>query len=203
MYVFFDVGANSGGDSLGVARTRSDAVVYAFEPTPELVKLLNDRSKDLDNYHVIPKAVSNFTGTTTFYVSGNADWGCSSICEFNDNLETTWPGRRDFRVTDMHEVPVITLEEFIRSNNIPHIDYLHVDAQGQDLEVLLGMGEYISIVREGQIEMPTSHNTKLYRNQRYLHTDAIAFLKEHGFDVHGVHSNDAQGNEVNVQFRRK
>ncbi|NBU34036.1 FkbM family methyltransferase [bacterium] len=202
MYVFFDVGANSGSDSLGVARTRTDAVVYAFEPTPKLVAHLKGQSADLPNYHIIPKAVSNFNGVCTFYVSGNADWGCSSICQFNDNLETTWPGRKDFKVTDSVEVDVITLENFIGEHNITHIDYLHVDAQGQDLQVLMGMGEYISIVRAGQIEMPTSHQTKLYRDQKYLDRDAIDFLVKNGFEVTGVFSNDAQRNEVNIQFKR-
>ncbi|NDG33057.1 FkbM family methyltransferase, partial [bacterium] len=134
---------------------------------------------------------------------GNADWGCSSICEFNNNLERTWPGRTDFRVTDQVTVDVIQLADFIKEHGIKTIDYLHVDAQGQDLEVLMGLCEYINIVKRGQIEMPTSHTSKLYKNQRYIKDDAIRFLEEHGFTINGVYSNDAQGNEVNIQFTKQ
>jgi len=202
MYTFFDVGANSGTDSLKVANSRSDAIVYAFEPTPRLIEHLKSCSVGLNNYIVVPKAVSNYNGETTFYISGNADWGCSSICEFNNNLEETWPGRKDFKVTDQVKVDVIKLVDFIKDNNIESIDYLHVDAQGQDLEVLIGLEDKINIVKEGVIEMPTSHNTKLYKNQKYLKDDAIHFLKENGFQIKSIHPNDAQYNEVNIFFNR-
>ena len=202
MYTFFDVGANSGTDSLHVARARSDAIVYAFEPTPRLIEHLKTSSAGLNNYIIVPKAVSNYHGQTTFYISGNADWGCSSICKFNDNLEQTWPGRTDFKVTDQVTVDVIKLVDFIHENNIQNIDYLHVDAQGQDLEVLMGLEDKINIVKAGVIEMPTSHNTKLYENQKYLKDDAIKFLTKNGFTIEGVHSNDGQCNEVNIFFSK-
>jgi len=198
MYTFFDVGANSGTDSLKVANSRSDAIVYAFEPTPRLIEHLKSCSIGLNNYIVVPKAVSNYNGETTFYISGNADWGCSSICEFNNNLEETWPGRKDFKVTDQVKVDVIKLVDFIKDNNIESIDYLHVDAQGQDLEVLIGLEDKINIVKAGVIEMPTSHNTKLYKNQKYLKDDAINFLKETEFKIKIIHSKDPQGNKVNL-----
>lgn len=202
MYTFFDVGANSGSDSLGVARSRPDAIVYAFEPTPKLIEDLKAHSRDLSNYKIIPKAVSDFTGTATFRISGNADWGCSSLCDFNDNLQTTWPGRTDFKVTDQLAVDVIQLADFVEEHRITRIDYLHVDAQGKDLEVLFGLRNHIDIVQAGQIEMPSRHNTKLYKDQKYVVDDAIKFLESHGFTVRGVHSNDAQGNEMNVFFKR-
>lgn len=203
MYTFFDVGANSGTDSLKVASSRSDAIVYAFEPTPKLIEDLKSRSAGLNNYIIVPKAISNYNGETTFYISGNADWGCSSICEFNNNLSKTWPGRTDFKVTDQVKVDVIKLADFIKENNIKSIDYLHVDAQGQDLEVLMGLDDKINIVKAGVIEMPTSHNTKLYKNQKYIKDDAINFLKEHGFKINRICSNDAQCNEVNIFFNRE
>lgn len=202
MYTFFDVGANLGTDSLKVAMGRSDAKVYAFEPTPRLIEHLKSCSVGLNNYIIVPKAVSNYNGETTFYISGNADWGCSSICEFNDNLEKTWPGRTDFKVTDQVKVEVIKLVDFIKENDIESIDYLHVDAQGQDLEVLMGLEEKINIVKAGVIEMPTSHDTKLYKNQKYLKDDAIKFLEENGFEIKGINSNDAQCNEVNIFFNK-
>lgn len=202
MYTFFDVGANSGTDSLHVARSRPDAVVYAFEPTPKLIADLKARAKDLKNYHIIPKAVSDFTGTATFRISGNADWGCSSLCDFNDNLESTWPGRTDFKVTDQVTVDVIQLADFVDHNCIKHIDYLHVDAQGKDLEVLFGLRNHINIVQRGQIEMPSRHDTKLYKDQKYVADDAIKFLESHGFTINAVNSNDAQRNEVNILFTR-
>lgn len=65
------------------------------------------------------------------------------------------------------------------------------------------MGEFIKIIKEGVIEMPTSHDTKLYKNQKWLVDDAIEYLKNNGFEITNIVSNDVQRNEVNVYFRRK
>jgi len=202
MYTYFDVGANTGIDSLPIASSKIDSIVYAFEPTPRLIEQLRSHSVGLSNYIIVPKAVSNYNGEAVFYISGQADWGCSSLCEFNDNLEHTWPGRTDFKVTDQVKIEVIKLVDFVKENNIESIDYLHVDAQGQDLEVLMGLEEKINIVKAGVIEMPTSHDIKLYKNQKYIKEDAIKFLEENGFKITGVHSNDIQCNEVNIHFSK-
>jgi FkbM family methyltransferase len=199
--IYFDVGANHGHDSLFIAAQSSDNIVYAFEPTPLLVDVLKKRSMYLSNYHVFPKAVSNYNGQSTFRISAQDD-GCSSLNKFNDNLETSWPGRRGFIVTDEITVDVIKLYDFIIEHNITEIENLHVDAQGQDLEVLLGLQDKINIVKSGVIEMPTSHNTKLYADQQYLDVDAIEFLKSKGFIISSVDSNDIQRNEVNIRFHR-
>jgi FkbM family methyltransferase len=199
-YIYFDIGANNGCDSIPIALANNNARVYAFEPTPELIMHLTLQTAGMANYNIIPKAVSNFNGTTTFYISGQGDWGCSSMNEFNDNLEKTWPGRTDFNVTNKITVPVITMKDFVETNNISHIDFLHVDAQGQDLEVLMGFGDKLSIVKEGVIEMPMSHDTKLYKNQKYLVSDAVLFLMACNFQVVELVSNDPQNNEINIHF---
>lgn len=139
MYIYFDIGANNGSDSIYIAKNIKNSIVYAFEPTLELVNYIKEITKDLNNYIITPKAVSNYTGFSDFKISGNGDWGCSSLCDFNTNLDKTWPGRKDFNVTNIIKIPVIKLKDFIIENNISHIDYLHVDVQGHDLEVLQGL----------------------------------------------------------------
>lgn len=201
MGIFFDVGANDGSSMFDYTNDPSN-VVYAFEPTKELAAKLRERGSNRPNYVVVEKAVADYCGTSTFYISGQADWGCSSLNNFSENLDKTWPGRTDFKVTDSYEVEVITLKDFVEANSITQIDYLHVDVQGKDLEVLMGLGDKLSIVKEGVIEMPTSHETKLYKDQKYLESDAINFLEKAGFQILNVEPNDAFRNEVNVRFKR-
>lgn len=203
-YIFFDVGAHNGGDSLPLVYRNIDVVVYAFEPTPELINQLKISSTQFQNYNIIPKAVSNYNGKATFNVAGQGDWGCGSLNKFYDSsvLEKTWPGRSDFKITTSIEVEVITLKKFIEENNIKKIDYLHIDAQGQDLEVLMGLEEYIDIVRSGVVEMPSSHTNKLYETQKYIVDDAIDFLRKHNFIITDIKANDPQGNEINIFFSK-
>lgn len=202
MPIYFDVGANDGSSMLRYADD-PNSTVYAFEPTPRMIDIIKQKTAHLPNYVIVPKAVADWEGKTTFFISGQADWGCSSLNTFNDDLDKTWPGRTDFKVTDSIEVDVIRLDSFVKENNINEIDFLHVDVQGSDLEVLMGLGEYLSIVKAGVIEMPTSHERKLYKNQKYLANDAIKFLEDNGFFIDHVTANDYFNNEVNIFFQRK
>ena len=203
MYIYFDIGANNGSDSIPLAINNKDYFIYAFEPTPYLCTKIKEQIKTLDNYKLIEKAVSNYNGKAEFKIAGNYDWGCSSLCNFNDNLNETWCGRKDFNVTDTITVDVIKLKDFIINNNIDCINYLHCDVQGHDLEVLMGLEDKISIVNEGVIEMPTSHNNKLYKDQNYIVEDAIKFLENNNFIITNIISNDCFNNEVNIYFKKK
>ena len=199
--IFFDVGANFGTSSIHLAKSDPDTLVYAFEPTPELILYLKTQTFNLKNYNVVGKAVSDFDGKATFNVAGNADWGCSSLLEFSDNSKTEWPGRTDFVVTKQIEVDVIRLDNFIIQNNIDVIDYFHCDTQGSDLDVLYGLGDKIIIVKEGVIEAAAKQDI-LYKNQNTL-MDCIEFLKMNNFEIISVHSNDPQFNEANIHFKNK
>ncbi len=42
--------------------------------------------------------------------------------------------------------------------NINCIDYFHCDIQGLDLSALESMGEYISIIKEGQVEVASKRD---------------------------------------------
>jgi len=199
MPIIFDVGANDGKTLLSLADDPNN-IIYAFEPTPFLIEKLKKQTANFPNYHIIEKAVSNYNGKAKFNISGNADWGCSSLCNFNTNLNEKWPGRTDFKVTDTIFVDVIRLDKFVEENNISCIDHFHCDVQGQDLEVLMGLSSKISIIKYGVIEMPTSHDSKLYKNQKYIHIDAINYLKSYNFNILKVESNDCFDHEVNIYF---
>jgi FkbM family methyltransferase len=198
--VFFDVGANNGDSSVQIAKN-GDCIVYAFEPTPEMISQIESRVSGMSNYILIPKAVSNYNGKSIFRVAGHADWGCSSLLEFSDKSKTEWPGRTDFNVTHEVEVDVIRLDSFIRENNISKIDYFHMDTQGSDLKVLEGMGDYISIIQEGVMEAAAKEDI-LYKGQN-TQKESIDFLQKNGFDIINVEINDHYHNEVNIFFKKR
>jgi FkbM family methyltransferase len=172
MKTIFDVGANDGQSTLSQSEGN---IVYAFEPTPELVIKL--KQYESPTYHVIQKAVSNFNGKAKFHVAGQSDWGCSSLYEFSEGLDKTWPGRTDFKVTQEIEVDVIRLDTFIEQHNIKKIDYFHCDTQGSDVKVLEGLGKYLSIIKEGRIEVAKDLETSLYKTDNTLEK-ALEILKD-------------------------
>lgn len=198
MRIVLDIGANNGDSTLHMAR--EGATVYAFEPVPEMIAEIEAKTRDLPNYHLVKSAVSNYNGKAMFNVAGQSDWGCSSLNEFSDNLEKTWPGRTDFKVTHQIGVLVMRLDTFIEANGIKQIDYLHCDAQGSDLKVLEGLGRYIEIVREGVIEVAANDELALYKGaDNSLHT-AIDFLTKNGIRWIEI---SPWAQEYNIHFYRE
>lgn len=201
MKIYFDVGANFGTTSIPVAQSEPDTVVYAFEPTPQLVLSLMSRTSNLKNYNIVPCAVSDFNGEADFHIAGQADWGCSSLLKFSEDTSVNWPERTDFKVTQTCKVKVITLKSFIEEKNINSIDYLHVDTQGSDLNVLYGLEEYLSIVKEGAIEAANQPNI-LYQGQNTTQ-ECVEFLIANNFEICGIYSNDHHNYEANIHFKNK
>lgn len=204
MHAVLDVGANNGAWGLEVARRFPDRQVFAFEPTPELVAHIAARAaaEALSNYTLVPKAVSDIPGRLKFNVAGQADWGCSSLLEFNAGLDATWPGRTDFQVTEVIEVEAIRLDSFIDQHGITAIDYLHCDTQGVDLRVLASLGERMGMVTRGEIETASSRSVALYKGQHTIE-DVVIFFLQHGLEIERMVANDVHGNELNVTFRRR
>jgi FkbM family methyltransferase len=197
----FDVGANNGNTYSRYLQWLPRATFYAFEPTPELIEELRKIESRFSNYHVIPKAVGDVSGATFFNVAGFSEddpGGCSSLLEFNGGLEKTWPGRKNFFVSKRIEVQVIRLDDFIRQNKIDRVDFLHIDVQGMDLNVLRSLGTEIKRVRAGVMEVPQSNAVMLYKNQ-HTREGTETFLAQNGFIIHRVVS---QQNEDNLYFRR-
>ena len=200
--IIFDCGANDGSSWIPRAEKDPNAIIYAFEPAPTMIKVLQEKTKDLTNYHIIPKALSHTKGKAKFHLAEQADHGCSSLKEFNENLDKTWPQRSDFKVTKTIEVDVTTLKDFIEEEKIPCIHYLHIDVQGSDLDVLKGLGDKINIVNAGVVEVARDENVALYKNQHTM-KETIDFLQQTGkFRVFDSVQNDCYQNEFNVYFDR-
>lgn len=198
--VIFDVGANNGHTFYRNAM--SGDTVYAFEPTPELINYIKQivSQNNIQNYHLIEAAVSDVEGTAKFNIAGQGDWGCSSLNEFSDDLEKTWVGRTDFKVTHIVDVKVIRLDKFILENNIEVVDFLHIDAQGSDLNVLKSLGNEIHRVKEGVMEVPNT--VFLYKNIPSKQ-ECIEFLNSAGFEIIAIENNGPIGEEQNIHFKRR
>jgi len=198
--IVFDIGANVGQDSKHYALDPLN-IVYAFEPTPQLLQdHLIPFQKEYPNYLVIPKAITDYDGTIKFNIAGQHDWGCSSIYEFNENLEQTWPGRTDFKKTEEIEVECTTMRTFILENKIKKIDYMHCDTQGNDLVVLESFGDCIDRLQSGKVEV--CNKNPLYKNTKNNYKNVTNFLNSNGFVVKQVESNDPFNNELNITFIR-
>lgn len=204
MHAVFDVGANDGSWGIEVAQRFPNFQVFGFEPTPFLCERIRQKVKDmgLTNYELIPCAVSDIAGRAQFNVAGQADWGCSSLLEFNEGLDKTWPGRTDFQVTEVIDVECIRLDKFIDERGITFVGFLHCDVQGADLRILASLGRHLGIVNKGEIETASSRGVALYKGQHTIE-DVVLFFLQNGLEIERLAPNDVHCNELNVTFKRR
>ncbi len=137
--VFVDVGANNGYYySLKVAKRFTNSQVYCFEPDPRILYHLekNVRCNRLTNIKVIPLALSNHVGKAKM---------------------TAYLGASNFLVSnhagpiDTIEVECTTLDDFAVRNHISQIDFLKVDIEGGEYNLLQGAQQTIRKLRPPMI----------------------------------------------------
>jgi FkbM family methyltransferase len=196
MRTVIEVGANWGTDTERLAT--KNTTVYAFEPTPQLVYHLKDKFKNNTNVHIVDAAVDEEEGEAKFNIAGTRDWGCSSLYDFTDDIHEKWLDRPDFHVTETCIVNKVRLDNFIIDNEIESIDYIWIDAQGNDFRVLKSLGDKIYIVQEGKCE--GSYTVDLYQNTSNNVNDICDWLCERGFTCKIVPDN--VGKEADVHFKR-
>lgn len=168
---------------------------------------LFDKTKHLTNYIVTPKAVSLTNGITKFNLCTYG--GASSILPFRPDheLNQTWTENR----TDIHfsgisyDVETTRLDTFIEENELQNtiIDFLHIDAQGVDLDCLKSLGKYIKNVIAGVVETVKDKNKSIYIGQEDNTLDNVSnFLSLNGFKITCVQNNDNTDCEYHVYFER-
>jgi FkbM family methyltransferase len=132
--VIFDLGANTGVYSLIAKSINPDSKVYAFEPVARVFSKLKENIS-LNNYDItaIEKAVSNADGTAVIHDTVSEHTYSVTV---NAKRE---PG--DQRVIET-KIPIVTLNTFIRQNNIGKIDLMKIDVETHEPEVLEGFSDF-------------------------------------------------------------
>jgi FkbM family methyltransferase len=116
-----------------------DLYVFGFEPN--IYNVQNILNKNIDNNHfaLINVALSNVKEMKEmdFYCT-NYDPGTSSLYCPNNNLND--------KIKEIIKVPVYSLKHFFDIfdwNRFPYIEYIKIDAQGSDLDILIGAEDYL------------------------------------------------------------
>jgi FkbM family methyltransferase len=162
----FDVGANIGMFTLFIKQECADAKVYAFEPTPELNRIIKlNVNRYGQSVKVYQNGISDREGEATFTyypdysimsgfhadASGDASILSSGIRnqlakgnakfkevpdEFIDSIVQKKLGKKNEIKCQLK-----TVSSIVREANIEHIDLLKIDAEKSELAILKGIQE--------------------------------------------------------------
>ena len=157
--VVLDIGAHAGAFSVKIAKKVHRGLVIAVEPHPSSFKFLiqNIRINKLRNVIPLNVALCRKTGKTRLYLTSGA--------------HTSSTMRRTNRWL---EVPAETLDNVVRRLKLRRVDFIKIDAEGAELEILKG-GE--DILKSNRLKLSMEWHMPSEA------CDITEFLKAKGFVV--------------------
>lgn len=178
--IYFDIGANRGIFCLNWCKDENK-IVYAFEPNKELYNLLLLESKKYSNLFVYNNAIDNSSEEKNFYLSN--DDACSSLLEFDKENIKKWSAEHKLYTIGIEKITTIKLSDFIRSNFINEIEYIKIDTQGNDLNVLKSLENEIIKVKRITVEVFTEKGYDSCYVNECKEYDVMEYMLSKGFQL--------------------
>lgn len=130
--IILEAGAHNGHDTIQMATMWPTCTIYAFEPLPNFFAITNAKAKPFSQIKCFNLALSNFNGTADFYVSSGASDQSSSLLKPKEHLNQ----HPDVTFKTMIKVQTSTLDDWAKQNNVDHIDFMWLDMQGGEYQML-------------------------------------------------------------------
>ena len=163
--IIVDIGANIGAFSVYAAKKADKGTVFSYEPDKENYSMLlkNKFLNDADNIFPFNQAISAKKCTIDFFVA--------KLNAAGHSIYKTDSGKKI-------KVESISLKDIITTNNILKINYLKIDAEGAEYDILMNTSP--EIMRKIDKIVLEYHD---YLGTNYNHIDLKRFLKNNGFKV--------------------
>lgn len=180
--VVIDVGAFIGYYTLLAGKLiGSKGKVFSFEPSPAHFDSLNKnilRNK-LRNIKTFNLSVSNKKGVVSFYEAGS---GSSLIKEEAE----THIGKKIIPI----QSKAVTLNDFVKKEKIKHADFIKIDVEGWDLQVLKGASNLLR-GKDAPDVMVEVFDVVLKRGGSSA-IEVLAYMKSFGYAVYEFTNNGLQ-----------
>lgn len=189
---FVDVGANVGQSAKYIRRHFPETNIYCIEPIKDTFHILEKNTQGL-GLHCFNLALGSENQKIKIKIDAfNRESDRNSLLEKNNvhnssNLRT-------------ETIQVLTLPQFCDLIGIQFIDYLKIDTEGYDLEVLKGAVEMLQSSSIAFIETEVSMNPN-----NTFHVDFVEvkrFLEKYNYRVFGIYE-QIQERRMNVPMLRR
>lgn len=191
--VFWDIGANVGIYSLLAAKTRG-ARVYAFEPyPPNFDNLIANISLNKLTEHVSTFCVAFAEKTCVdgFYVNRNWQGAGASGNAFGAAIDQKG---QTFQAAERISTLGMTIDHFIEIFDVPCPNYLKIDVDGIELNILKGASKTLSnpTLRSVVVELEESRDSET--------SAAVALMKTAGFRIDGTHRTTVNADNLSTNY---
>ena len=138
-----DIGANIGNHSISLSGHFKE--VHSFEPNPIVLDRLrkNIEINNIKNITVHPYGAGYEDGEYPFFIDESGNLGASHIVQ-EAQRELPQPTRKNRKIPFIH---VVNLDEYLSTKKIGAIDFVKIDVEGFELDVIKGMENTIKKYR--------------------------------------------------------
>ena len=166
-----------GETSSRLMRALPQVKFIGFEPDSEEYERLSANAKP--GFHYSNAGVGGRDEQRTLYVTRNL--GCASLLQPNYALTSRLQGcGPELEVVEQRRIDVVSLNSFLPQFGVNGIDFLDLDTQGSELEILRGAEHFLSagtVVVKCEVEF-----SSLYVDQA-LFGDVHNYLRSFGFEL--------------------
>lgn len=113
--------------------------VIGFEPLPRHLRFLAQKYGGVYEVEIHPFAVSSASGKASFHVATDLE---GNELDYHHTLSDLGNSATVIRDQNVLEVTTVSLSDFLRTAKLDsEVDFLKIDTDGHDLEVLRGLGD--------------------------------------------------------------
>ena len=176
--VIVDIGCRWGFAERFLTNEHADNFkIYGFDPDQEECQRLQASYKDLPPNFVtcIPMGLAGANGKRYLHITKEP--ACSSLHAPIQFLADHYPALDCIRPEQVVEVDVTTLKQWTIEHDINSIDYIKIDTQGSELEILKSADDFLHLTRCIDIEVEFN---PIYEGQS-LFGETDTYLRSKGF----------------------
>lgn len=127
--------------------------VYEIEPIKKEYSKIKSKNKQNLGFWSENKILNLFV---------TKDFGATSVFEPNLNnfqfIYNNYKSLKNIRIERTEKINCISINNFCLSKNIPQIDYIKIDTQGSEYEILSGLGKYRPLIIRAEAQSIECYN---------------------------------------------
>lgn len=151
--IFFDIGAHKGETIKLFSKNFDISQIYSFEASPINFKILEKNINKLKIEGVILENIALSSCNQKLYLKQVKESSSSTFSKLNFESKYLKKKKRILNLFSNNdyfkniEIQTKTLKDYIISKNIKEIDFLKIDTEGHEMEILIGLQDYLQKVK--------------------------------------------------------